>query len=242
MSGTSFRAARSFAPNSRGIRKAFGRAVNGAITTVGTSIRYRPSAASTEMVRLRRLNGCYPDAALGFRASLLSKPRWRNRIARAPKHTHGRYASYWNVSHTSSGHVWQGRYYSCPLDSSHLWEALRYTELNPVRAGLVIAPQEWKWSSAVAHCGATTSDASLEMEQWRKRWTASEWREYLEAGESEADLATLRQCTHTGRPLGSPEFIEGLEKSMRRRLAPQKGGRPERPIADARQTSLTFKQ
>jgi hypothetical protein len=101
--------------------------------------------------------------------------------------------------------------FSCPLDSSHLWAALRYTELNPVRAGLVTAPQEWNWSSAAAHCGAATSDALLEMEPWRNRWNVSEWREYLAAGESEADLATLRQCTHTGRPLGSLEFIEALE-------------------------------
>ena len=195
---------------------------------------------------LRRYSQLHQLSLIGYLMSnhvhLIVVPRSTDALAQALKHTHGRSSSYWNVSHTSSGHVWQGRYYSCPLDSSHLWEALRYTELNPVRAGLVIAPQEWKWSSAVAHCGATTSEASLEMEQWRKRWTASEWREYLEAGESEADLATLRQCTHTGRPLGSPEFIEGLEKSMRRRLAPQKGGRPERPTADARQTSLTFKQ
>ena len=55
----------------------------------------------------------------------------------AMKHTHGRYASYWNTAHNSSGHLWQGGYYSCSLDPPHLWEALRYTELNPVRAGLV---------------------------------------------------------------------------------------------------------
>jgi putative transposase len=39
-------------------------------------------------------------------------------------HLHGRYASYWNATHHSSGHVWQGRYYCCPLDEPHLWEAL----------------------------------------------------------------------------------------------------------------------
>jgi putative transposase len=38
--------------------------------------------------------------------------------------------------HHSIGHVWQGRFYSCPFDEWHLWKALRYTELNPVRAGL----------------------------------------------------------------------------------------------------------
>ena len=53
---------------------------------------------------------------------------------------HGRYAAYWNVAHTGSGHVWQGRFYSCPMEAGHLWTALRYTELNPVRAGLVARP------------------------------------------------------------------------------------------------------
>ena len=53
-------------------------------------------------------------------------------LALSMKHTHGRYASYWNAVHNSSGHAWQGRYFSCPLDGPHLWEALRYTELNPV--------------------------------------------------------------------------------------------------------------
>jgi REP element-mobilizing transposase RayT len=57
-------------------------------------------------------------------------------LALALKDTHGRYAVYWNTIHRSSGHAWQGRYFSCPLDGAHLWEALRYAELNPVRAGL----------------------------------------------------------------------------------------------------------
>jgi putative transposase len=60
-------------------------------------------------------------------------------MCRSSKQTHGRFASYWNTENRSSGHVWQGRYYSCPLDETHLWEALRYTELNPVRALLVVA-------------------------------------------------------------------------------------------------------
>ena len=54
-------------------------------------------------------------------------------VRAAPGHT----LSAWNATHHSTGHVWQGRYYACPLDEPHLWEALRYTELNPVRAGLV---------------------------------------------------------------------------------------------------------
>jgi putative transposase len=71
------------------------------------------------------------------RVHLVLVPRRAESLGLALKHAHGRYASYWNAIHLSSGHVWQGRYYSCPLDEPHLWEALRYTDLNPVRAGLV---------------------------------------------------------------------------------------------------------
>src|SRR6267142_2838354 len=82
-------------------------------------------------------------------------PRKPDALALSLKQTHGRYASYWNAAHRSSGHVWQGRFYSCPLDSYHLWVALRYVELNPVRAGLVAEAESWPWSesSSTSHIG-----------------------------------------------------------------------------------------
>jgi hypothetical protein len=70
--------------------------------------------------------------------------------------------------------------------------------------------------------------------------TGSTWRRYLAAGEMESKLAAIRQCTHTGRPLGSTEFVQALEGSMKRRLAPQKGGRPPKACLDARQSELAF--
>ena len=129
------------------------------------------------------------------------------------KHTHGRYASYWNVVHNWNGHAWQGRYYSCPLDRPHLWEALRYTELNPMRAKLVTEATSWAWSSAAAHCGVAQADTSLSMEPWQTHWTNTSWREYLAAGETETELTSIRQSTHTGRPLGTQEFVHALESA-----------------------------
>jgi putative transposase len=162
-------------------------------------------------------------------------------LALSLKHTHGRYASYWNVVHNSSGHAWQGRYYSCPLDALHLWEALRYTELNPVRAKLVAEATSWAWSSAAVHCGVIQADSFLSMELWRAQWTNTSWREYLAGVATETELTLIRQCTHTGRPLGTREFVQALENSMARRLAPQKGGRPAKPRPEARQTDLPFR-
>src|SRR5690348_7839127 len=168
---------------------------------------------------------------------LIAVPHTPEALAQSLKQAHGRYAAYWNARQSSSGHVWQGRFYSCPLDEPHLWEALRYVELNPVRAGMVERAEEWTWSSALAHCGLATPDGMLEMQRWRKRWTAPEWREFLNEAEPASELSALRHSTHTGRPLGSPEFVAALEQSMSRPLVPRKGGRPRKP-ADSRQLSL----
>jgi len=167
-------------------------------------------------------------------------PRTSAALWQTLKHTHGRYASYWNTRQSSSGHVWQGRFYSCPLDDSHLWAGLRYVELNPVRAGMVAAAHEWPWSSAAAHRTPEVADEMLEMERWQERWTVAGWSEYLAARESQTDVNALRQCTHTGRPLGTPEFTAALEQTTSRRLAPRKGGRPKKPAADPRQHRLPF--
>jgi putative transposase len=51
---------------------------------------------------------------------LLVIPRDPEALALALKQTHGRYAAYWNAAHRSSDHVWQGRFYSWPLDEDHL--------------------------------------------------------------------------------------------------------------------------
>jgi putative transposase len=161
-------------------------------------------------------------------------------LALSLKHTHGRYASYWNVVHNLSGHGWEGRYYSCPLDRPHLWAALRYTELNPVGAKLVTDATSWPWSSAAAHCGSAQADKFLSMELWRTHWENTSWSKYLAAAETETELASIRQCTHTCRPLGTQEFVHSLEEAMERRLVPQKGGRPAKPRPDARQADLHF--
>jgi len=165
-------------------------------------------------------------------------PRRQEALAEAFHHVHGRFASYWNVSHASSGHVWQGRFYSCPMDPGHLWTALRYAELNPVRAGRVAEAAAWPWSSAAAHCGTADPDACLEMSAWRKAWPEASWKSFLQQGETESELFAIRRATHTGRPLGEAEFVQTLELKTLRRLTPQKGGRPRNPNSNDKQQAL----
>ena len=54
------------------------------------------------------------------------------------------------------GHLWQGRYFSAPLDESYGWHTIRYVERNPRRAKLVERAEDYPWSSASAHCGLVT--------------------------------------------------------------------------------------
>jgi putative transposase len=82
---------------------------------------------------------------------LIAVPEREGSLARTLGCTHSEYALALNHAHGRSGHVWQNRFFSCPLGESHLLSALRYVELNPVRAGLASEPSGWPWSSARAH-------------------------------------------------------------------------------------------
>jgi putative transposase len=202
------------------------------------------SDRATYLQLLRQYCDLYKVALLGYclmsnHVHLIAVPRTAGALADALRHTHGRYAAYWNARLASCGHVWQGRFYSCPLDESHLWEALRYVELNPVRARMVVEAPQWRWSSAAAHC-AGTPDGGLDVTRWQDRWSAADWRGYLAAGEPETAIDALRRSTHTGRPLGTPAFVAALEKSTLRLLAPRKGGRPTKLSPDSRQSKLAF--
>jgi len=156
------------------------------------------------------------------------------------RQTHGRYAAYFNARHASSGHVWQGRYYSCPLDLPHLWAALRYTELNPVRAGLAKAPADYCWSSAAAHCGLAAAPFWLNMQPFRDSWKTVAWCEYLGQAGTREETDAIRGSTHTGRPLGSADFVARMEQALCRSLAAKHGGRPAKERDDERQTYLNF--
>jgi putative transposase len=63
-------------------------------------------------------------------------PRRGDSLAVLFRRVHGRYAQYLNARMGRSGHLWQARFYSCPLAAGHLDTALRYVECNPPRARL----------------------------------------------------------------------------------------------------------
>jgi putative transposase len=162
---------------------------------------------------------------------LIAVPERADSLAKTLQRAHSEYAAGWNRSGGRTGHLWQGRYYSCPLDRTHLMMALRYVDLNPVRAGLVSSAMEWKWSSAMAHIEPGCYDPLLDCAwaHWFRRWNYSEWKELLQAASATSDdWKHLRRSTHTGEPFGLPDFVLQLEKESGRRLRIATPGRPKR--------------
>jgi putative transposase len=158
---------------------------------------------------------------------LIVVPEREASLQTALRNAHGRYALYLNARQLTSGHVWQGRYYSCPLGEEHLWAALRYTERNPVRAGMVEDAAQFPWSSALSHVSGDWGSL-VDTGLWSARWTPGDWREFLAATEFERESDAIRRSTHSGRPLGSAKFVTRLETALARPLAARLGGRPKK--------------
>lgn len=68
---------------------------------------------------------------------LVAVPEGESALEKVFRPLHTRYAQRINGAMRWSGHLWQGRFFSSPLDEIYLWAAIRYVERNPVRAGIV---------------------------------------------------------------------------------------------------------
>jgi len=184
--------------------------------------------AHAEQQRLRILGYCL----MTNHVHLLAVPERPDSLAKALRDTHGRFAQYANAVQGRSGHFWQNRFYSCPVEDCHTGRVMAYIELNPVRAGLVSSAREYRWSSAAVHLGLRTeSRGLLDLKWWEDRWSKQDWNSML--GAASCDEESVRVATHTGRPIGSNQFVNDLEKQLGRRLQPQIGGRPKKQMQEA---------
>jgi len=95
----------------------------------------------------------YAYCLMSNHVHFIAAPVKEDSLAMTFKYSNMRYSSYFNRKNRRSGHLWQGRFYSCPLQFEHALEALRYVERNPVRAKMVELPWEYQWSSAREHVG-----------------------------------------------------------------------------------------
>ena len=153
------------------------------------------------------------------------EPSTEDGLAKVFNNTNMRYSQYFNRKRGLAGHLFQGRFFSCVLDSDHLYEAIRYVELNPLRAGVSGRPDTYKWSSARKHL---TGKGDIVLNDVSKHLEIDNWRAYLKEKMDEEIVKRIRANTKTGRPAGDDKFVKKIEKKTGMNFNFKKVGRPKK--------------
>ena len=143
---------------------------------------------------------------------LLLTPTTAGSLALAMRISGQCYVQAFNARHGRSGTLWQGRFNSCLVDSErYLLTVCRYIELNPVRAAMVARPEDYRWSSVHTHLGAAHDPLITPHPLYLAMGSTTEamalaYRQWLEAGVSEEELADIRRYIAQQRALGDERF------------------------------------
>ena len=145
-----------------------------------------------------------------------------------------RYVHYINRTYKRSGTLWEGRFRSCVIQQQeYLFVCQRYIEMNPVRAGMVKQPGEYRWSSYQVNGQGKSSDLVTHHVLYRDLGQSSAERQlaYRELFRHELQpgaIDKIRKATNGNFALGSSRFTEEISKMLGRRVTPGKAGRPKK--------------
>ncbi|MCH7729695.1 MAG: transposase [Planctomycetes bacterium] len=128
---------------------------------------------------------------------------------------------------TGSGHVYQGRFKSFPVqDDGHFYTLCRYVERNALRANVVERAEDWRWGSLNRWKHGTAKEKSL-LSSWPLPRRPG-WIDHVNAPQTEAELSALRRCVKRGNPFGETTWCDqtvrrlGLESTLRPQGRPRK--------------------
>ena len=155
-------------------------------------------------------------------------------LAQLMKRVGGRQTRYVNKRERRTGGLWEGRYKSSPISADeYLLACCRYVELNPVRAGLVIDPADYRWSSYGIKIGNQKREwldydpcymGLAENEKDRSEIYAA----WVKGTIPEGEWSLIRQSLQRGQLTGSSRFVDEIEKKIARRVEFRGQGRPSK--------------
>lgn len=151
---------------------------------------------------------------------LVAVPQTDDSLAKGIGEAHKRYTRRVNFREGWRGYLFQGRFFSCPVEPVSLLAVVRYVLRNPVRAGVVRSAEDYPWSSAQWLCGLRSNDPLIQSKGALEE--IDDWRTFL--GTSETEREQIRKHTRTGRPLGGDAFTKELEDRLDRVLRKKKPG------------------
>jgi len=175
---------------------------------------------------------------------LLATPQTAHSLPAMMQAVGRRYVRYFNDRQGRSGTLWEGRYKSALVQTErYLLACMVYLDLNPVRAGLVSRPQDYRWSSHAYYVG-THSDRLVTPHAlvWELGNTPfareSRYRDLVQAGVTVNQRNALSQSAQSGWVLGDAQFIARLQGATTRRLSRASPGRPVKTTVPVTTTTL----
>ncbi len=141
-----------------------------------------------------------------------------------------RYVQYFNYSYRRTGTLWEGRYKSTLIDTEkYLLTCHRYIELNPVRARMVDAPSEYRWSSHRHNALGQYDPVVTPHELYEALGSTDSYRQrvYFELFKNaveEQDLRAIRESTNKAWVLGDDRFKEKIQAALDRQAMPKARG------------------
>jgi len=172
---------------------------------------------------------------------LLVTPEEAEGLSRMMQSLGRRYVGWFNHRHGRSGTLWEGRFRAALIEGEHhLLACIRYIELNPLRAGMLLGGDAagYRWSSCAHHLGRLRDPLVTEHPLfWGLANTPFEreiaHRELLEQGLSDSQVQALTMAVLKGAPMASAGFLQGLVRAGHRPLQPKRRGRPIKQKIDS---------
>lgn len=142
---------------------------------------------------------------------------------------------YVNKAYGRTGTLWEDRFKASLVDAeAYFLTCSRYIELNPVRAGMVSHPADYRWSSYRHHALGEPNSWLASHPLFRRLGASPQERrsayEALFRDElGEEQLRTIRAAANAGWPIGGDHFKDQIEAALERTARPPRRGRPQKP-------------
>jgi len=155
-------------------------------------------------------------------------------LAKFMKFIAQRHAQYINHVYKRTGTLWEGRFKSSPVSAdSYLIACSRYIEMNPVRAGLVSSPEDYKYTSYAAKIGLR-EDKILDFDPWYLSLGADnterqrQYQKFFKESIPEDEWKIIRECINKNGVFGNDEFKKQIEEVLGRKIELRGKGRPRK--------------
>ena len=168
---------------------------------------------------------------------LLVTPTAPAAIGRVMQSVGRRYVQPFNRRHDRTGTLWEGRYKAAPIDTEHyLLTCYRYIERNPVRAGMVDCPADYRWSAI----GRTRAELAIRSSRRTNSTRGSRpaiepaMRRIARCAPSSSRRRRRRHCAAQPRPAGfSGACASAMQSNAPRAAEPHPSREAARPHDDS---------